>query len=146
MARTGCRSWTERRPKNRSLAGLSPTRGGLLSFADVEPEQEPSRRYRRSLPGAMSSQLARQTWSGLGFGSTMWLGRFRMKRVRYFLICIMIGLGVWCAPASLRAQDAKSSDEKQPDKSQPSADDKKQGRAYSGMYSFQKDGEFVQLT
>ena len=58
----------------------------------------------------------------------------------------MIGLGVWCAPASLRAQDTKASNEKQPDKSQPSADDKKEGRAYSGMYSFQKDGEFLQLT
>ena len=74
------------------------------------------------------------------------MGRFHMKRVRYFLICIMIGLGVWCAPAGLRAQDAKSSGEKQPDKSQPSADDAKPGRAYSGMYSFQKDGEFLQLT
>lgn len=69
-----------------------------------------------------------------------------MKRVRYFLICIMIGLGVWRAPASLRAQDAKSSEEKQPDKSQPSADDKKPGHDYSGMYSFQKEGEFLQLT
>jgi len=69
-----------------------------------------------------------------------------MKRVRYFLICITIGLGVWCAPASLGAQDAKSSGEKQPDKSQPSADEKKERRAYSGMYSFQKDGEFLQLT
>jgi hypothetical protein len=69
-----------------------------------------------------------------------------MKRVRCFLICILIGLGVWCASASLHAQDAKSSGEKQPDKSQPSADDSKQGRAYSGMYSFQKEGEFLQLT
>jgi hypothetical protein len=67
-----------------------------------------------------------------------------MKRVRYFLICITIGLGVLCAPASLRAH--QSSDEKQPDKSQPSADEKKERRAYSGMYSFQKDGEFLQLT
>ena len=76
----------------------------------------------------------------------MSLGRFHMKRVRYFLICIMIGLGLGCASASLHAQDAKSSGEKQPDKAQPSADDTKQGRVYSGMYSFQRDGEFLQLT
>jgi hypothetical protein len=69
-----------------------------------------------------------------------------MRRVRYFLICSLIGLGPWCASASLDAQDAKSSAQKQTDKSQPSADDSKQGRDYSGMYSFQKDGEFLQLT
>ena len=58
----------------------------------------------------------------------------------------MVGLGVGCAWASLDAQDAKSSAQKQPDKPQSPADDTKQGRAYSGMYSFQKDGEFLQLT
>ena len=69
-----------------------------------------------------------------------------MKLARYFLICGVIGLLVWCASVSLRAQDAKSSGEKQADKSSPPSDDTRQGRGYSGMYSFQKEGEFLQLT
>ena len=69
-----------------------------------------------------------------------------MKSVLFFLICGSIGLGIWCASPDLRAQDAKTSGEKQTDKSQPSSADVKEGHAYSGMYSFLKDGEFVQLT
>ena len=68
-----------------------------------------------------------------------------MKMVRCFLICSLIGLQFWCA-TTLRAQDKKPSGEKPADKSQPSSDDTRQGRAYSGMYTFQKDGEFLQLT
>ena len=45
----------------------------------------------------------------------------------------------------LQAQDAKSSGQKQNNSQAPAADPKEQ-RAYSGMYSFLKDGEFVQLT
>ena len=74
------------------------------------------------------------------------MGRFRMKKVRYFMLCGVIALLACWASASLVAQDAKSSGEKQADKAQPSSDDTKDGRAYSGMYSFQKDGEFLQLT
>jgi len=69
-----------------------------------------------------------------------------MKSVASFLICGLIGLGIWFAPADLRAQDTKTSGEKRPDKSQPSSADTKDGQAYSGMYSFLKDGEFLQLT
>jgi len=69
-----------------------------------------------------------------------------MKTVLSFLICGLIGFGMWCAPADLRAQDAKTSGEKQTEKSQPSSADAKGGQAYSGMYSFLKDGEFLQLT
>ena len=69
-----------------------------------------------------------------------------MKKVRPFLVCGVIVLVACCAPASLHAQDAKSSGEKPADRSQPSPDDTKDGRGYSGMYSFQKDGEFLQLT
>lgn len=53
---------------------------------------------------------------------------------------------MWRAPTDLRAQDTKASDDKQADKSQPSSSDPKEGQTYSGMYSFLKDGEFVQLT
>jgi len=77
-------------------------------------------------------------------GSTMWAGRMGMKTIRCFLISGAILLAV-CAPATSYAQDTKSSGEKQ-DKAQPPAADPKEQRAYSGMYSFLKDGEFVQLT
>ena len=76
----------------------------------------------------------------------MWAGSFRMKKVRYFVVCGVIVLLACCASANLGAQDAKSSGEKSTDKSQPASDDTKDGRAFSGMYSFQKDGEFLQLT
>ena len=71
---------------------------------------------------------------------------FIMKTVSSFLICGLIGFAMWYASADLRAQDAKPSSEKQADKSQPSSGDAKEGQAYSGMYSFLKDGEFLQLT
>jgi hypothetical protein len=69
-----------------------------------------------------------------------------MKSTASCLICGLIGLGIWYASADLRAQDAKTSDEKQTDNSQPSSADANHGHAYSGMYSFLKDGEFLQLT
>jgi hypothetical protein len=69
-----------------------------------------------------------------------------MKTVSSFLICGLIGFGMLCVSADLRAQDTKALSEKQADKSQPSSPDAKEGQSYSGMYSFLKDGEFVQLT
>jgi hypothetical protein len=71
---------------------------------------------------------------------------FIMKTVSSFLICGLIGFGTWSVPAGLRAQDAQTSAEKQANKSQPSSASAKEGQSYSGMYSFLKDGEFVQLT
>ena len=73
----------------------------------------------------------------------MWAGRIIMKRMRRFLIFAAAGLGVWCA--NLYAQDSKSSGQTQNNAQAPAAEPKEQ-RAYSGMYSFLKDGEFVQLT
>ncbi len=55
-----------------------------------------------------------------------------------------VWLVLGCAPAILSAQDAKSSDENQ-ERAQPPADSKEQ-HSYAGMYSFLKDGEFLQLT
>jgi hypothetical protein len=69
-----------------------------------------------------------------------------MKSAAFFLICGLIGLGISWAPVDLRAQDAKTSGEKQADKSPPASADTKDGQAYSGMYSFLKEGEFLQLT
>jgi hypothetical protein len=74
------------------------------------------------------------------------VAEFIMKTVTSFLICGLIGFGMWCASADLRAQEAKTSGEKPADKSQPSSADGKDRHAYSGMYSFLKDGEFLQLT
>lgn len=67
-----------------------------------------------------------------------------MKMLWSVLICGLIGFGM-CTAARLNAQDAKSSGQKPEDKSQPSAD-KKDGPAYSGTYTFLKDGEFLQVT
>jgi hypothetical protein len=75
----------------------------------------------------------------------MLVGRTSMKTVRWFLIFGAMWLGVCCAPAILCAQEAKPSGEKQ-DNAQPAASDAKEQRGYSGMYSFLKDGEFLQLT
>jgi len=72
-------------------------------------------------------------------------GRLLMKKVRSFLVFGVIGLGMWSAPASLRGQDAKSSGANQ-EKAQAAAPDSKDQRAYSGTYSFLKEGEFLQLT
>lgn len=69
-----------------------------------------------------------------------------MKTVSSFLICGLIACGMWSASADLRAQDAKPPSETQAEKAKPSSADAKEGQAYSGMYSFLKDGEFVQLT
>ena len=72
-----------------------------------------------------------------------------MKIGRSFLICLLIGLGVSCVTGDLGAQDAKASNDTQqkPDeKTSPSSSEAKEAQGYSGMYSFLKDGEFVQLT
>ena len=77
----------------------------------------------------------------------MWAGpEFMMKTLPSFLICGLIVCGMWSLSADLRAQDAKAPSEKQAEKSEPSSSGAKEGQSYSGMYSFLKDGEFVQLT
>jgi hypothetical protein len=72
-----------------------------------------------------------------------------MKRIRYILIlCCGIGLGLASSPARLSAQSVTPQDSA-PAKSveQVAPPAKSDGpQAYSGMYSFLKEGEFVQLT
>lgn len=68
-----------------------------------------------------------------------------MRVKRSFLVCVLTGLLVCCVFAKSRAQEATPSAEKQSDKAQPSSDTK-EAQSYSGMYSFLKDGEFLQLT
>jgi len=66
-----------------------------------------------------------------------------MKILR-FLVFGLISVGpLWCATVRLCAQDAKDAgNEKQTEKAPAPAE----AKSYSGMYSFLKDGEFVQLT
>src|SRR5579863_8260188 len=61
-----------------------------------------------------------------------------MKRVR-FIFAIVLGAGVLAAPATLGAQQAKSAE-------QADANNAKGAPSYSGMYTFLKEGEFVQVT
>jgi len=67
-----------------------------------------------------------------------------MTRVRCFLVWAVIGYAV-VGPRYLQAQDTKPAGDKQTDASSP-ANDSKERPACSGMYSFLKDGEFVQVT
>jgi hypothetical protein len=60
-----------------------------------------------------------------------------------FMVAVVLGLIALSSPASLRAQEAKPSDN---DAKPSAAADSNAVRAYSGMYTFLKEGEFVQVT
>ncbi|HYM74982.1 MAG TPA: hypothetical protein VE377_03305 [Candidatus Dormibacteraeota bacterium] len=64
-----------------------------------------------------------------------------MKRFRFLLIYSLIGLGTFCLATNAFAQAAKASE-----KAPPPQNDDKSPRAYSGMYTFLKEGEFLQVT
>jgi hypothetical protein len=65
-----------------------------------------------------------------------------MRKIYFlFVLALVVGLGV----AEAGAQDAKSSGDAGA-KSRAPAPDAKIGQAYSGMYTFLKEGEFVQVT
>lgn len=72
-----------------------------------------------------------------------------MKRIRYILLlCCALGSGLTSGPGQLSAQST-TPQESAPAKSaeQTTPLSKTEGpQAYSGMYSFLKEGEFVQLT
>ncbi len=64
-----------------------------------------------------------------------------MKRIYFIsLVALALGLGVGSGTAEPRAQEAKPTEDAQ---AKPV---EKNGRAYSGMYTFLKEGEFVQVT
>ncbi len=67
--------------------------------------------------------------------------------MKTIFLAIFCGIGMLALPATLlRAQDASSpSGSTQSEKSSTSSAEK-DGRAFSGMYSFLKDGEFLQVT
>ncbi|MGB8062573.1 MAG: hypothetical protein WCF26_11805 [Candidatus Sulfotelmatobacter sp.] len=73
----------------------------------------------------------------------------KRKRIHCILVlCCVIGAGALSRPAQMRAQSAapqESAPAKSAERAEPPA--KSDGpQAYSGMYSFLKEGEFVQLT
>src|ERR1700691_400892 len=64
-----------------------------------------------------------------------------MKKLRAVIVAVAFAAAAF---ASLHAQDSKAT---APKADQPAAaQEAKAGREYSGMYSFLKDGEFVQIT
>jgi hypothetical protein len=67
---------------------------------------------------------------------------FMRKICFFFIAALTLGLGLLSVSVELRAQEAKSSDGASA-KTEPDA---KSGQEYSGMYSFLKEGEFVQVT
>ena len=73
-----------------------------------------------------------------------------MKNIHFiFISALMVGLGLLSVSAELCAQGAKPSGSAGAKSGEPAAapePDTKSGQAYSGMYSFLKEGEFVQVT
>jgi hypothetical protein len=65
----------------------------------------------------------------------------KIQLIFIFISAVVLGLGL--LSAGLRAQEAKTKPEEPAAAHGPEA---KQGQEYSGMYSFQKEGEFVQVT
>jgi hypothetical protein len=66
-----------------------------------------------------------------------------------FLAVLLLGLGRLTVSAELRAQEAKPSGNAEAKSREPAAappQDAQSGQAYSGMYSFLKEGEFLQVT
>lgn len=73
-----------------------------------------------------------------------------MKRIHFiFIVALVLGWGVLSVSAELRAQEAKPSGDAAAKSGAPAAapeQDTNGGHAYSGMYTFLKEGEFVQVT
>ncbi len=65
----------------------------------------------------------------------------KIQLIFTFIAAFLLGLGL--LSAGLRAQETKTKSEEPAAARGPEA---KQGQDYSGMYSFQKEGEFVQVT
>lgn len=72
-----------------------------------------------------------------------------MKIIRFMVVFVLaLGLGALSVSMELHAQDAKTAGNagKSGEQAPPEGKDAKSGQAYSGMYTFLKEGEFVQVT
>ncbi len=65
-----------------------------------------------------------------------------MKTVRFCLIFVLLGIGI----PLLSAQDANDSSQAKEKGANKTSAPVTEDRTFSGMYSFRKDGEFLQLT
>lgn len=73
----------------------------------------------------------------------------KLRRIHCILVlCCVVGSGVLSRPAQLSAQSAPPQENAPAKSAEQAAPPSKSGgpQAYSGMYSFLKEGEFVQLT
>jgi len=113
-------------------------------YLPVEGGRRPSRRP----PGRLRClYLVRR-----GLRSTIEPGGV-MKKINFIFIVpmvgLMLGLGLLSVSPEMRAQEASRSGNagaKPAEPAAPGAQDAKSGQAFSGMYSFLKEGEFVQVT
>lgn len=82
------------------------------------------------------------------FGVVMKQAGRRVVNMKLILLAIFCGIGILVRPAAqLHAQDAtRSSNSTQSTEKGAASSAEKDGRAYSGMYSFLKEGEFLQVT
>jgi hypothetical protein len=70
-----------------------------------------------------------------------------MKRIHFILnFALALGLGALSVSAELCAQETKPAAEAKSGEQASANNDAKSGTAYSGMYTFLKEGEFVQVT
>jgi len=72
-------------------------------------------------------------------GSTIDRGGESLMKKLNGVVALVLGAGLLSAPAAPRAQEPKPAQQPAPAKDASA-------QAYSGMYSFRKDGEFVQVT
>ena len=100
-------------------------------------------------PPTSAGTAAAFTWCDGGFGVTIEPGGV-MKKIDFICIAgLMLGLGWLSVSAEIGAQEASRSGNagaKPGEPALPGEQNAKSGQAFSGMYSFLKEGEFVQVT
>ena len=70
-----------------------------------------------------------------------------MRRIHFILVVVLAIASAMSLPVELTAQETKPSGDAGTKAASPAQQaDANDGRAYSGMYTFQKEGEFVQVS
>lgn len=92
-------------------------------------------------------------WGTRSRGSSKFSGSYKGKRpnravfMKIILVAVCCGIGMLALPAALlHAQEASGPGGSTQSEKGSTTSTEKDGRAYSGMYSFLKDGEFLQVT